>query len=292
MVNYTDIVEFTSLPYTLIKRGKVRDIYQLNEQELLIVSTDRVSAFDVILPTPIPQKGIFLNKISQFFFKLINQFLGIKNHLQTEGILIKLDDNIRQRSSIVKKAEVIKVECIARGYLVGSLYQEYKQHCTINGVKVEKKYKFGDTLDTILFTPTTKEETGHDRPITIDEISRIYGEKITTHIVSKTVEIYEFCKKFLVEKGIILVDTKLEWGIVNGEIVLVDEVLTPDSSRFWLKENIDKGDVEDFYDKQLIRNYLSKIGWDKKPPAPGLPDEIIKETAQRYEFIYRKIVQS
>ncbi len=292
MVNLDDVVEHTNLPYKLLKRGKVRDIYQINEEELLMVSTDRISAFDIVLPNPIPQKGVFLNNISYFFLNFVNERLGIKTHLCKSSFLEGISQNIIQRSSIVKKSEVIKVECIARGYLLGSLYNEYKQHNTINGMKPEREYKFGDALPTVLFTPTTKEETGHDKPITVEDIRKIYGERITEYIVNNTLKIYQFCKEFLLTKGIILVDTKLEWGLLNNEIILIDEVLTPDSSRYWLKEDVDAGKISDFYDKQMIRDYLNNIGWNKKPPAPKLPIEIIYETARRYELIYKKIINS
>lgn len=291
MVNMGDVVEYTYLPYKLLKRGKVRDIYELNNNELLIVSTDRISAFDIVLPNPIPQKGIFLNKISQYFLKLINERLGIKVHLVEGKLDNKIPDNIIQRSTIAKKTDTIKVECITRGYLVGSLYNEYKEKKTINGIKTDREYKLAEPLPQILFTPTTKEEKGHDIPITVQDIEKMYGATTSKFIVENSIKIYNFAKEFLLSKNLVLVDTKLEWGILNNEIILIDEVLTPDSSRYWLKENLDSGNVSDFYDKQLVRDYLINLKWDRKPPAPKLPPEVIAETARRYELIYNRIIK-
>ncbi len=217
--------------------------------------------------------------------------MGIKTHLIESAYLDSLPAELRERSSVVIKTEVIKVECIARGYLVGSLYNEYKEYGTINGIKAEREYKFGEALPSVLFTPTTKEEVGHDRPLTVEEIKKMYGGRITTYIVENTLKIYKFCKEFLLTKGIVLVDTKLEWGLLDDEVILIDEALTPDSSRYWLKEDVESGKIGDFYDKQLVRDYLITTGWDKKPPAPKLPFQIIQETARRYEFIYKRIIQ-
>ncbi len=291
MVNMSDIVEYTNLPYKLFKRGKVRDVYELNNNELLIVSTDRISAFDVVLPNPIPQKGIFLNKISKYFLELINERLGIKVHLENRKLENNIPDNIIQRSTIAKKTEPIKVECIIRGYLVGSLYNEYKEKKTINGMKADREYKFGEPLPQILFTPTTKEEVGHDKPITMQDIEKMYGPTISQFLVENSINIYNFAKEFLLSKNLVLVDTKLEWGILNNDIILIDEVLTPDSSRYWLKENLDNENVSDFYDKQSVRDYLISLKWNRKPPAPTLPGEIIAETARRYELIYKRIIK-
>lgn len=291
MVNINDIVEYTNLPYKLFKRGKVRDVYELSNNELLIVSTDRISAFDVVLQNPIPQKGIFLNKISMYFLKLINEKLGIKVHLGHGKLNDNIPDNIVQRSTVAKKTDTIKVECIIRGYLVGSLYNEYREKKTINGVQVNREYKFAEPLPQILFTPTTKEEVGHDTPITIQDIEKMYGATTSKFIVENSIKIYKFAKEFLLSKNLILVDTKLEWGILNNDIILIDEVLTPDSSRYWLKEDLDNGKVSDFYDKQLVRDYLINIKWDKKLPAPKLPSEIISETARRYELIHNRITK-
>jgi phosphoribosylaminoimidazole-succinocarboxamide synthase len=288
MVDYNDVVVNTQLPYKMVKKGKVRDIYEIDADKLLIISTDRISAFDVVLQNPIPQKGIFLNKISKFMMEFIERKLGIKVHLAEEEVN-NLPFNISQRSVVVKKATPIKVECIVRGYLVGSLYNEYKQYKTINNQKVNGTLKFGDQLPQILFTPTTKEDEGHDKPITIDNIKALYGEKITNFIVENSLRIYQEAKSYLLTKKLVLVDTKLEWGIIGNDIVLIDEVVTPDSSRYWLEEDYKKGEVAEFYDKQLVRDYLLKIGWNKMPPAPLLPQDIIFETARRYELIYQRI---
>lgn len=291
MVNFNDVVTSTSLPYKLWKRGKVRDVYELNPEELLIVSTDRISAFDVILPDAIPQKGIFLNKISHYFFKLINEKLGIKVHISNTSLKDVLPLSIIERSTVVKKTNPVKIECIVRGYLVGSLYNEYKERKTINGIKVGDEYKFGQPLPQILFTPTTKEEVGHDLPITTKDIENKYGKEITDFIIENSIRIYKFAKETLLSKNLVLVDTKFEWGILNGEIILIDEVLTPDSSRYWLKEDLESGRVTEFYDKQLVRDYLLNLKWDKKPPAPRLPEAIIYETARRYELICDRIIK-
>ncbi len=281
----------TNLPLPLFKRGKVRDLYDLGDR-LLIVSTDRISAFDVVLPTPIPMKGMILNKLSEFWFRFTEDIT--RNHLLTtkpEDVLgIPQLKELESRWMLVTKTEPIKVECTVRGYLYGSAWKEYQRSGSLWGIEVPRGLKLADKLPEPVFTPTTKEEKGHDRPLTEDEIVQTLGRDIFETLKEISLRIYERCAKYAERRGIIIADTKLEFGWRDGELVLIDELLTPDSSRFWPADSYEPGKPQLSLDKQFVRDYLESIGWDKKPPAPELPPEIVKETSSRYLEIMDRLL--
>ncbi|MEN2998267.1 MAG: phosphoribosylaminoimidazolesuccinocarboxamide synthase [Brevinematia bacterium] len=279
----------------LVKRGKVRDIYEIDDS-LLIVSTDRISAFDVILPTPIPLKGMILNILSYFWFKQLEHI--VENHLISVDPddypyeCRKYADRLRFRSMLVRKMNVYKIECIVRGYLAGSGYEEYKRTSSICGIKLPEGLKMSSKLPEPIFTPSTKSESGHDQNISLDEAKEIVGEDILK-IKENSIRIFEFASNYLDKRGIILCDTKFEFGFdKDRECVLVDEVLTPDSSRFWFKELYEEGKPQESYDKQFVRDYLKSLVWNKTYPAPNLPSEIVLGTLERYITILEKTVFS
>ena len=277
----------------LLKRGKVRDIYDLGDK-LLIVATDRISAFDVVLPTAIPDKGKILNQISCFWFKETSPI--IKNHLITCEIEEFLDvlqeyrNLLQGRSMVVRKVEVIPIECVVRGYLAGSAWKEYSQKAEVQGIRLSPGLKEGDRLPHPLFTPSTKEEGKHDRPLTHREMEEKIGKERTRFLQEKSLEIYQFASKYAEEKGIIICDTKFEFGEIDGEIILIDELLTPDSSRFWPKERWHPGRKQEDFDKQVVRDYLDSLDWDKTPPGPSLPANIVELARERYLEAYRRII--
>ncbi len=271
----------------LFKSGKVRDMYDLGDYYLM-VSTDRLSAFDVIMNEGIPNKGKILTKISEFWF---NHF---KNEYENHVISTSVDeypeeckeygDILNGRSMLVKKAELIPIECIARGYITGSGLIDYQKTVAICGIKLREGLVESEKLDEPIFTPSTKAEIGdHDENITEDKAMSIVGREIYNSIKEKTINIYKKAYDFAYKSGIILADTKVEFGFYKGKIILIDEVLTPDSSRFWPKDNYEKGRTQNSYDKQYVRNYLLSVNFNKKPPAPTLPDEVIINTSKKYE---------
>ncbi|MEJ5284304.1 MAG: phosphoribosylaminoimidazolesuccinocarboxamide synthase [Brevinematia bacterium] len=273
-------------------KGKVRDIYEINPREWLIVTTDRISAFDVVFNEPIPQKGIILNKISNLWFEKI-KFLP--NHIISTNPIEKLDflknyNGVNERAVIVKKVNRLPVECVVRGYLFGSVYNEYKKYSTASGVKLPEGLKLAEKLPEPIFTPATKAETGHDENIDYDKFVNIVGKNIADKIIEFSIEIYKFAREKMEKNGIILADTKFEFGIdENGNLILVDEVLTPDSSRYWDAKTYEAGKNPISFDKQFLRDYLDSINWDKTPPPPALPEEIINKTKQKYEEILKII---
>jgi phosphoribosylaminoimidazole-succinocarboxamide synthase len=276
----------------LFKAGKVREIYDVGEH-YLIVATDRISAFDVIMKQGIPYKGIVLNKISEFWFDFTNNI--IQNHLITTDInkyprkykdyLSVLDS----RSMLVNKTKVIPIECIVRGYITGSGWKDYKRTCMISGIKLSPRLVESEKLPEPIFTPSTKAEIGlHDENITSDRASNIIGAEIFNIIKESSLKIYNAAYDFALSKGIIIADTKFEFGIYNGEIILIDEVLTPDSSRFWPNDKYQKGKAQESFDKQFVRDYLISIGFNKQPPPPELPEDVIRVTSEKYkEALYR-----
>ena len=271
----------------LFKRGKVRDLYDLGEY-YLIISTDRLSAYDVIMQEGIPKKGEILTKISEFWFNFSKNIIG--NHLiatnieEFPGKCHEYNDILKGRSMLVKKAELIPLECIVRGYITGSGWKEYKQNGTVCGIKLPDDLVESEKLPEPIFTPSTKADIGdHDENITEEEAIKIVGEDTYNIIKSKSLEIFKKASDYAFEKGIILADTKMEFGFYNGEIILIDELLTPDSSRFWSKELYAKGRGQDSFDKQYIRDYLTSVNFNKQPPAPNLPDEVIENTTKKYE---------
>jgi len=269
----------------LFKRGKVRDVYDL-EDKLLIVSTDRISCFDVVLPTAIPYKGKVLTELSLFWFKFTEEI--IPNHLISSKVndypksLQKYKDILEGRSMLVKKTKPIAVECVVRGYLSGSGWKEYQKTQSICGIKLPKGLKESEKLPQAIFTPATKEDVGHDVNVSEELIEKELGKEITQKLKEISLAIYNKASIYAESKGIIIADTKFEFGIYEGEIILIDEILTPDSSRFWPKDQYQPARPQVSFDKQFVRDYLESIGWDKTPPAPPLPLEIVEKTTQKY----------
>ncbi len=271
----------------LAKRGKVRDIYEVGEN-YLIVSTDRLSAFDVILQEGIPLKGKILTSISEFWFDFTKD--TIPNHLITTNVeefpeVCKPHKEILEgRTMLVKKAELIPLECIVRGYITGSGLKEYKITGTVCGIKLPEGLVESEKLPEPIFTPSTKAEIGeHDENITPEQAKNIVGAEIFNTVKEKSLEIYNKAYEYAYEKGIILADTKMEFGIYNGEVILIDELLTPDSSRFWVRDLYEKGRSQASFDKQYVRDYLSSVNFNYQPPAPNLPEEVINNTTKKYE---------
>ncbi|MGB9715027.1 MAG: phosphoribosylaminoimidazolesuccinocarboxamide synthase [Thermodesulfovibrionales bacterium] len=275
--------EFSEIP--LLKRGKVRDIYDLGEH-LLIVATDRISAFDVILPNGIPGKGRVLTKISVFWFRQVEDI--IKNHIIATDIkdfpkiLHKYSDILFERSMIVKKTRPIPVECVVRGYLSGSGWKEYRDRGTICGISLPSGLVESSKLDKPIFTPSTKADEGHDVNITFEKVIETVGLEIAERLRDISVKIYSKASEIAEKRGIIIADTKFEFGLYNGELMLIDELLTPDSSRFWSMKDYIPGRKQESFDKQIVRDYLITLDWDQKYPAPVLPDEIVEKTIERY----------
>lgn len=283
--------KFTDLK--LFKRGKVRDIFDVGEYYLM-VATDRLSAFDVIMQQGIPNKGKILNKISKFWFEYLHD--EINNHVVSTDvneypeICKKYSADLLDRSMLVKKAELIPLECIVRGYLSGSGWNDYKQNGSICGINLPKNLTESEKLPEPIFTPSTKAEIGdHDENVDEAAASKIVGDEIFNTIKRKAISIYNKASKFALRKGIIIADTKMEFGIYNGEVILIDELLTPDSSRFWPESEYEKGRSQNSYDKQYVRDYLLSINFDKKPPAPILPDNVIVNTSNIYADVLEKL---
>ncbi len=277
-----------------VSSGKVRDIYSVNDH-LLIVATDRISAFDVIMPDPIPGKGIILNRMSAFWFAKMEDIIG--NHL------ISIDpanfpaecapyrDMLEGRSMLVKKAKPLPVECIVRGYLSGSGWKDYQKNKTLSGIKLPDGLKDSSRLPEAIFTPTTKAPEGeHDAPINRKEMEDLIGLELTDKVINTSLKIYERAAALALKAGIIIADTKMEFGLLDNELILIDELLTPDSSRFWPADDYQEGRPQKSFDKQFLRDYLLSINWDQKPPAPKLPPEIIENTRKRYEEALKRLV--
>jgi len=269
----------------LFKRGKVRDVYDLGDK-LLVVSTDRISCFDVVLPTGIPCKGEILTQLSLFWFELTKDIIA--NHFISAEIsdypkeLHKYTDDLEGRSMLVKKAKTIPVECVVRGYLSGSGWKEYQQSQSICGIKLPSGLKESDELPEPIFTPSTKEDVGHDINVSQEFVEKELGKDITQKLKGISLELYKKASHYAETKGIIIADTKFEFGIYENKIILIDEVLTPDSSRFWPKDEYSPGGPQPSYDKQFVRDYLETLDWDKTPPGPELPEEIIEKTSGKY----------
>jgi phosphoribosylaminoimidazole-succinocarboxamide synthase len=278
----------------LLKRGKVRDVYDLDDK-LLIVATDRISAFDVILPNGIPGKGEVLTQISLFWFKKTKDI--IQNHIISglmddyPSSLKKFDSLLAKRSMLVKKTDPILIECIVRGYISGSGWVEYNQTGKICGIELPKNLKESQKLEEPIFTPSTKAESGHDQNITFDQMCEIIGDNLASEIKKTSLAIYNKASKYALEKGIIIADTKMEFGIYNGKLMLIDELLTPDSSRFWLVADYKVGQSQDSFDKQIVRDYLLTLYWNKTYPGPVLPPHIVEKTAKRYREILEMLTR-
>ena len=282
----------TELPgIPLINRGKVRDVYDLGDS-LLFVATDRLSAFDVVMPDGIPGKGKVLTQISLFWFELMKD---VPNHLLTADVSTRKElapyvDDLQGRSMIVKKAKILPVECIVRGYLVGSGWKDYQKTGMVSGLKLRDGYKQASKLDEPLFTPSTKASVGdHDEAISFEGVAEIIGEEKAAKVRELALHIYTTARDYAAERGIIVADTKFEFGEIDGEVILIDEVLTPDSSRFWPADQYVEGTSPVSLDKQFVRDYLESLDWDKNPPAPELPDEVVEKTAAKYLDAYRML---
>lgn len=274
-----------------IRSGKVREIFDLGDS-LLFVATDRISAFDCILPTPIPEKGAVLCQLSAFWFK---RFGFVPNHVISSDVsdfpesLQPYADQLRGRAMIVKKAKPLAVECIVRGYLVGSGWKEYQQSRSVCGIPLPEGLQQAQQLPETLFTPSTKADTGHDINITWEECCRIIGEDVAKKVRDYSIRIYEEARAYAATKGIIVADTKFEFGLLDGEVVWIDECLTPDSSRFWPADQYAVGANPPSYDKQFVRDYLETLDWDKTPPAPTLPEEVVARTSEKYLEAFERI---
>jgi phosphoribosylaminoimidazole-succinocarboxamide synthase len=287
----------TKLPLPLFCRGKVRDTYNLDGM-LLIISTDRLSAFDVVLPNPIPDKGRVLNQLSCFWFQMTSQVMP--NHLVSSVDNIDSlasyftdkespPDYLAGRSMITLKAERVPVECVVRGYISGSAWAEYSKTGTISGVPAPDGLKESQELPEPIFTPTTKAEAGHDEPLSKKELENLVGKTTAAKLEESSLAIYKYARDYARGKGIIIADTKFEFGFTGGKLILIDELLTPDSSRFWDESKYTVGRSQPSLDKQPVRDWLSASGWNKEPPAPNLPAEVIEATTKRYCEAYQRL---
>ena len=288
----------TDLP-DLLHRGKVRDTYQLNPDLLLMVATDRISAFDVVLPTGIPNKGLVLNRMSAFWFKLTqhlvpNHFVALADGPEAAahidgGTTGELEPEVAQQAMVVKKAQRIDMECIVRGYITGSAWSEYQRQGTVWGKAMPTGLLEGQAFPEPLFTPTTKAEEGHDENLSEHEVDALVGSELARELADLSVSVYQFAHAYALERGIILADTKVEFGLLDGRPILIDELLTPDSSRFWDRKGHQPGRSQPNFDKQFVRDWLTAHGWDREPPAPPLPDEVVAKTSKRYLEAYHLI---
>jgi phosphoribosylaminoimidazole-succinocarboxamide synthase len=276
----------TDLPgIKLHGRGKVRDIYDLGEH-YLIIATDRLSAFDVVLPTPIPNKGKVLTQMSAFWFEHFKDF--VPNHVVSTRVedyprdVQIYRDQLEGRSMLVKKAKVFPVECVARGYLTGSGLKDYNRTGSVSGVQLPPGLKDSDRLPQAIFTPSTKAETGHDENISEEQAAKTIGQENISRLKELTLSLYTRGVEYAKTRGIIICDTKFEFGVIDGRIAIVDEMLTPDSSRFWPADQYSPGKPQPSFDKQFVRDYLERIGWNKQPPGPDLPPDIVAATSAKY----------
>ncbi len=292
------VVTTTDLSLPLFIRGKVRDTYDLGKY-LLIVTTDRISAFDVVLPVGIPDKGKVLNQLSAFWFEKTSSILP--NHMEMPVGAVQslakylnkktglLPPYLAGRSMVVRKLERINVECVARGYLSGFGWVEYQESGTVNGMKLPAGLQESQRLPEPIFTPTTKADAGHDLPLTMAETVKIVGKTLADQLKEKTLAVYAFTRDYARDRGIIIADTKLEFGLDHGKLVLIDELVTPDSSRFWEAKAYKVGQSQASFDKQPVRDWLTASGWNKEPPAPALPAEVITATSRRYCEAYERL---
>jgi len=284
----------SSLPgLPMAGRGKVRDMYDLDDR-LLIVATDRISAFDVVMPNPIPGKGRVLTQMSAFWFGTMADIIG--NHLISTDpadypeACRPYREVLAGRSMLVKKARPLPVECIVRGYLSGSGWKDYRRNGTVSGIRLPAGLKESSRLPEPIFTPSTKAPEGeHDLAITKEETERLIGGELTTRVIAASIAIYNRAAALAADRGIIIADTKMEFGIYDGELIIIDELLTPDSSRFWPRDGYAEGRGQSSFDKQFLRDYLLSIPWDQRPPAPELPEDIIMKTAEKYEEALKRL---
>jgi phosphoribosylaminoimidazole-succinocarboxamide synthase len=273
--------------------GKVRDVYKIDDDRLLFVATDRISAFDYILATGIPHKGKVLTQISLFWFDFLKDV--VPNHLITADVnqypadIRKYSDQLRARSMVVMNAEMFPVECVVRGYISGSAWKEYKASGTVCGIELPKGLKESDQLPQPIFTPATKATSGHDENIPFSEMARLIGGEVSEQLRDLTLKVYKKAADYARTMGIIIADTKFEFGRTSRGMTLADEVLTPDSSRFWPADKYKAGQAQESYDKQYVRDYLEEIRWNKQPPAPALPAEVARKTSEKYLEAYEQL---
>jgi phosphoribosylaminoimidazole-succinocarboxamide synthase len=275
-------------------RGKVRDTYDLGDGRVLMVATDRISAFDFVLPNGIPDKGAVLTQMSQFWFQMTrevvpNHYLRLADGSDADGLPFALPPELRGRSMIVRKCNRLDVECIVRGYLAGSAWAEYRETGSVCGLRLPEGLVESQELPEPIFTPTTKAETGHDLSMSYADLVPIAGSETASTIRLRSLALYAYAAAYALERGIIIADTKFEFGIVDGEPILIDELLTPDSSRFWLVDGFEPGHSQPSLDKQFVRDWLIESGWNREPPPATLPDDVIEETADRYRQVLTRL---
>ncbi len=286
----------TSLSLPLMQKGKVRDIYDIDNERMLIVTTDRLSAFDVVFDEPISQKGIVLTSIANFWFDKTEHI--IPNHLTHENLDSVLPANeaklVKGRAVIVKKLKPLAIEAIVRGYLIGSGWKDYQKTGAVCGIALEKKLQLAEKLPEVIYTPSTKADIGgHDMNVDFAQTVEILGERLATQVKEVSLKIYQFAAEYALERGIIIADTKFEFGLdEDNQLTLMDEVLTPDSSRFWSKEDYQVGTSPKSFDKQIVRDYLETLDWNKAPPAPTLPEHIVQKTADKYLEVQTLLTQT
>ena len=293
----------STLDLPLLARGKVRDIYDLGDR-LLIVATDRISAFDVVLPTGIPDKGLVLTQLSAFWFELTgdivpNHSIQVVDSTRVPGVDAELPREMIGRAMVVRKAERIDVECVVRGYIAGSGWKDYQRGGEVSGIALPPKLKESQELFEPVFTPSTKAETGHDLPITYEQVAELDGKRAANAVRLRSLALYRFGRDYARERGIIIADTKFEFGWLRSEaesasggddeVILIDECLTPDSSRFWPVDQYKSGGPQPSFDKQYVRDYLEDIAWNKAPPAPDLPPEVVERTAEKYREAFQRL---
>lgn len=281
----------TNIPSVpLWRRGKVRDVYDLGDR-LLIVATDRISAFDVVLPTAIPDKGRVLTQLSLFWFRLLADV--VPNHVITSDVeeygLARYRDQLERRSMIVSKTDPLPVECIVRGFISGSGWKDYRAGGSICGTVLPRGLRESERLEPPIFTPSTKAETGHDRNISFEEVESILGSAHAKEVRELSLALYGRARAHSEARGILLADTKFEFGVKEGRVIWIDEALTPDSSRFWPREGYEPGRGQPSFDKQYVRDYLESLEWDKRPPAPSLPEDVVARTREKYREAFRLI---
>ena len=273
--------------------GKVRDVYEVGDKQLLFVASDRISAFDYVLATGIPYKGSVLNQLSLFWFDFLADI--VPNHLITANVdeypaeIRKYKDQLRGRSMLVRRAEMFPVECVVRGYISGSAWKEYNASGKVSGISLPAGLKESDAFPEPIFTPSTKATTGHDENISFDQMCEIVGVENASHLRDLTLRVYKKAAAYARQRGIIIADTKFEFGRTEHGITLADEVLTPDSSRFWPADKYQPGRAQDSYDKQYVRDYLEQIHWNKQPPAPALPPDVARRTSDKYQEAYYQL---
>lgn len=291
MTSVAPVVETALANLRLERRGKVRDVYAVDEERLLIIATDRISAFDCVLPTPIERKGEVLTQLSRFWFEKLKHI--VEHHLISTNVeelpsdVRAYADELRGRSMLVRRADVFPVECVVRGYISGSGWKDYQRTGEVCGHRLPANLRESEKLSEPIFTPATKAEAGHDENISEQEMASIIGSEVTRFLRDVSLRLYREASEYALGRGIIIADTKFEFGRdAEGKVILIDEVLTPDSSRFWPAESYEVGKPQPSFDKQFVRDYLERLNWNKQPPAPALPPEIAQATTRRYLEAY------